>query len=755
MSRAIADPLYDRLLRAYPPDQAYTPSDWADAPMPAPLRHFLNHRLRHQKKQEFQRIQNAHGGWVRTQHPVVRRAQQTYLDAIEPYLHIPTGQWQVVLQQATRHVTAYLVRPVPTLLAFFFGDSDAPCPASRARWRMQYFGPYGYLREAIDAYIDRQDQAPLHREAVRTFLYRVEVGMTRNNTPEQWIQLLSPLFSFARVATDRAALPASLLETFFEQKSATDWVERIQADAERGVRELTPRDLRDLAWSPQDAPGDAPNASPEPSALSLEEIPDPAPESAPPSDASSDPYGSEPYEDATREASAKEAPNAESASRETAPPDPVADALDAQDDAQDDTQDDAQDGAPPPPADTPAPADPDDAFDDVSEEVFTSPDADAPANAAPSSQPITPLDPVSDEDLHPDEAPPEPPEATESDTTGSDTPDTEDEAAADPEPDRDDTDDSVWDRPLESDEDVETSFEDDLDRAPSSSWPPPEYAQNWPGMGSSDSGFALDDVDEEPEASPESGETDEPFGWERSDEDPDDNEYDWSRPESWDDEDKDTDEDAYDWRASGETDNDAEPSAEPPAAPGEPSPSSAPPPNTSTASESAGKASANGPAEENEASDDSTPLWQRFQRSEPSSDEPADPPEAEEPSAPSNGDDNTPLWARFQSKDDADASRPQAARPSAPSDASSVPDDLDDLEQRVFGNSDASQRSLYLRQLFDGSVADYYEVLQTIESADTWREASQVIARDVFRAHQVNIYSDAAVQFTDAVEASF
>jgi hypothetical protein len=62
---------------------------------------------------------------------------------------------------------------------------------------------------------------------------------------------------------------------------------------------------------------------------------------------------------------------------------------------------------------------------------------------------------------------------------------------------------------------------------------------------------------------------------------------------------------------------------------------------------------------------------------------------------------------------------------------------------------------VYVRQLFNGDEAAYRQILKRLRTADSWGEASQIIASDVFRAYKVNIYSDAAVHFTNAVESRF
>ena len=71
----------------------------------------------------------------------------------------------------------------------------------------------------------------------------------------------------------------------------------------------------------------------------------------------------------------------------------------------------------------------------------------------------------------------------------------------------------------------------------------------------------------------------------------------------------------------------------------------------------------------------------------------------------------------------------------------------------MLGDGPDGRRAAFVAALFDGSADDYHRTLLALDGARTWTEATQVIARDVFQRHRVNIYSDSAVAFTDAVEA--
>lgn len=165
-------------------------------------------------------------------------------------------------------------------------------------------------------------------------------------------------------------------------------------------------------------------------------------------------------------------------------------------------------------------------------------------------------------------------------------------------------------------------------------------------------------------------------------------------------------------------------------------------------------------------SDGATPMWKQFEQEAPrrSTSVDADP-----------SDEAQPLWAQFRRDPSASDSAPnEAASPphapsTSPSSASSSPasasassgdttsandqEDLTDLERAVFGQAPAPKRAVYVDALFEGDEAAYRQTLGRLRATDRWSDASQIIARDVFRAYQVNIYSDAAVHFTNAVEA--
>ncbi|HEX8384563.1 MAG TPA: hypothetical protein VF576_00175 [Rubricoccaceae bacterium] len=167
-----------------------------------------------------------------------------------------------------------------------------------------------------------------------------------------------------------------------------------------------------------------------------------------------------------------------------------------------------------------------------------------------------------------------------------------------------------------------------------------------------------------------------------------------------------------------------------------------------------------GPVEPGPApsSDDDEPLWQRMMSAQDASFEDVD------EGDPDEDPEDEPLWKRFVAPSVADAA------PAPPRSARTVPDRadvpepgraeptgaLDQIEARVLGSgTDDSRRAWFVAELFGGSEPDYRDTLALLAQAETWTEATQIIARDVFRKHRVNIYSEPAVVFTDAVESRF
>ena len=521
MPSSIADPLYERLLSAYPADRSYVPPDWSSGPMPPPIRHFLEQLLHHQLQHERRRLMRARSGWVDYESAPMRRALSGLYDAMEDHPRVPPDEWTGALQQAARYVTAYLLRPAPVLTDFVFGECTEPLPMERVRWRMQFFDTYTYLFNAVEAYAQKKGLDTFERDRFERFLRKIDAHLTADYGADRWLRLLSPLLNLTEVATGKDAVPIRLLKTFFEDKEREDIVDRLQTLDRQGHTRVGEAGLRRLL-TPEEETVDTPR-----------ETTERAPEVEP------------------LRGQVSESPDAES------------------------------------------------------------PDAGAPADWAP-------------------------------DEGGS------------------------WDL-----------------GAP----------------GRSEAGDAEENADD--------GAT--PL---------------WKRFQSVPNRTR---------RGDGE------------ASPGEPS----------------GRQSGGEPlwaqyrAARN-AGSNTTPRGHDVARAGSETGE-ADRPTTESPApSPTESSSTEPSSTESSSTGRSpDGGASLEERSSAPAGSPSGSSSIEDLERAVLGESNPPQRGVFIRQLFDGGREDYERVLAKLHQAESWSQASQIIARDIFRAHKVNIYSDAAVHFTNAVEDRF
>ncbi|NND71064.1 MAG: hypothetical protein HKN43_05750 [Rhodothermales bacterium] len=98
-----------------------------------------------------------------------------------------------------------------------------------------------------------------------------------------------------------------------------------------------------------------------------------------------------------------------------------------------------------------------------------------------------------------------------------------------------------------------------------------------------------------------------------------------------------------------------------------------------------------------------------------------------------------PIWERFRAR----------------TTTGSSPEDFGAAELRVLGESVRQRRDEYIRNMFANSPDEYHDVIIDLDQLTDWDSASQYIAERVFRKNRVNIYSEVAVSFTNAVEQRY
>jgi hypothetical protein len=300
MPSPLAETLAERLLSHFPPDRAYdrvaleaAASEESAPALPRTVRHFIERMMVRRIDIERDHLRVLRQPWLDHEHPDVRHAEERLLAAVRQHVRIPAEAWERVLRHACERVAAYLVRPVPALEDFVFGegfDEGAPqqqsapqqqgdadpsdaVPADVVQRRLGYFAAYAYLRKATSAYVEQHDVHSFQREHLMTLLRRVDERMCADYDTEGWLRLLQPLFALARTAyPDHDGIPVDVLESFFEEKKADQPLRRLRtARSEHDLAVVSPAALQEIL-----------NAAPAPASPAEEE---PPPEAEPVSEA--------------------------------------------------------------------------------------------------------------------------------------------------------------------------------------------------------------------------------------------------------------------------------------------------------------------------------------------------------------------------------------------------------------------------------------------------------------------------------------
>lgn len=198
---------------------------------------------------------------------------------------------------------------------------------------------------------------------------------------------------------------------------------------------------------------------------------------------------------------------------------------------------------------------------------------------------------------------------------------------------------------------------------------------------------------------------------------------------------------------------------EQPASPDEPA--SAPQTPGADASPDSQQSDASAPSSEGNGGrdDQPLPLWKRFQQRADTKGAAASASDAERAE-----DSGQPLWKSFESPSEERTAISQSGSSSIASeeepDSRAVPDipvqEAPRLEsQHIVLGTAVRSRERFIRALFDNDEAAYTEAMDDLVEAPDWSSASSIIADRIFKPYRIDIYSDVAVDFTNAVEARY
>lgn len=112
---------------------------------------------------------------------------------------------------------------------------------------------------------------------------------------------------------------------------------------------------------------------------------------------------------------------------------------------------------------------------------------------------------------------------------------------------------------------------------------------------------------------------------------------------------------------------------------------------------------------------------------------------------------NIPIWKRFTSDNRAGKSiNDTTANGGSEELSANINEHPVQLKQHL-----ESRQQFFINELFGGSKSNYDASVTKIAARQTWQDAALTIRDDIFEKHNINIYSPAAVTFTDQLQNYF
>lgn len=154
-------------------------------------------------------------------------------------------------------------------------------------------------------------------------------------------------------------------------------------------------------------------------------------------------------------------------------------------------------------------------------------------------------------------------------------------------------------------------------------------------------------------------------------------------------------------------------------------------------------------------SQDRNPEEEQGSKAEPEQKNPVTEPNKEKPSSK-----ETPMWMRYMSEEEIEEYKEKKEQAE---DEGFIDDPIIDLseekalEKKVqkLRKQLSDDQDIFIEEIFRGSERAYDEALEDIASYDNWSDLSKYVERDVFKRNLVDMYSEAAVDFTDRLQGYF
>lgn len=265
MADRLADRLLPHLHDAFPSDRCYRRDALTDRPdvLPEPIAHYLSVDLREHARSHVREIEA--DPWIDDRDETLRSRLTRLEEELDGAVRFPADVWHDRIEEAVRRVCRFVRTPIDELVGFVFRE-DGTRPVDVVVRRMEYFQPYGYLRDVFRAYLERKSVEIVDRDRFDTVLRRIDREMVSDYDADKWTRLMGPAYQLARPLTDSKSdvrVPRSTLRSAAESREFTALADELSGRSEDALtaeefRRSVERALTERTGTRKADPADAP-----------------------------------------------------------------------------------------------------------------------------------------------------------------------------------------------------------------------------------------------------------------------------------------------------------------------------------------------------------------------------------------------------------------------------------------------------------------------------------------------------------------
>ena len=249
MIHDVSTALTEVLVTAIPTDKALGRADVDAADIPQSIRDYMLAVMEQQAERVAADINRVRDPWV-AESAEVSRARTALGIAMSRSVHIPASEVESVLNEAAENVMAYLVRPTRTLNRHLLRAEEEEIDVDELQERLHRFTAYPYFAEVLQHYFAEKEVVRVDRSRLGALLPRIDRQMTSDFEPDEWADVLEPLFeTLAYIPAFESGVPAQLIQTFFRDKEAGRQLAQIESYDAGTI--ITRDEIIDLLSSPK------------------------------------------------------------------------------------------------------------------------------------------------------------------------------------------------------------------------------------------------------------------------------------------------------------------------------------------------------------------------------------------------------------------------------------------------------------------------------------------------------------------------